>query len=112
MLGVVRLRTGSIWFPIAIHGLWNFIVLGALTIPKSEIGSLAALPVLAVFSVFLFAGLLRLSEHARARRPELVGTRGARPDLPTGHFVSRVVAGSRPPRPDRPAGLGGAGATW
>ena len=23
MLGVVRLRTGSIWFPIAIHGLWT-----------------------------------------------------------------------------------------
>ena len=82
MLGVVRLRTGSIWFPIAIHGLWNFIYLGALTIPKSELGPLADLPVLAVFSVPVIVGLLRLVEHVqRERHPELVGTRGARPDL-------------------------------
>jgi membrane protease YdiL (CAAX protease family) len=82
MLGVVRLRTGSIWFPIAIHGLWNFAFLGALTIPESELGPLADLPVLAVFSVPVIVGLLRLVERVqRGRRPELVGTRGARPDL-------------------------------
>jgi CAAX protease family protein len=82
MLGVVRLRTGSIWFPIAIHGLWNFIFLGALTIPKSELGPLAALPILAVLSVPLIAGLLRLMERVqRGRRREIV-RRGGRSTIP------------------------------
>lgn len=80
ILGVVRLRGGSIWFPIAIHGLWNFTLLGGLTIPKSELGPLAALPVVAVYSVPLIAGLLRLLERVqRGRRRELVG----RKDAPT-----------------------------
>jgi hypothetical protein len=101
MLGVVRLRTGSIWFPIAIHGLWNFTFLGALTIPKSMLGPLAGLPVLAVFSVPVIVGLLRLLERVqRGRHPELVGTRGARPDLLRPDISYRgpsAVAGRRGP---------------
>jgi CAAX protease family protein len=74
ILGVVRLRTGSIWFSIAIHGLWNFTLLGESTIPKNELGPAAALPLLAVLTVALIAGLLRLLEQVqRARRRELLG---------------------------------------
>jgi uncharacterized protein len=112
ILGVVRLRTGSIWFPIAIHGLWNFIVLGEWTIPKSELGPLAALPVLAVYSVPLIAGLLRLLERVqRGRRPEFVGTPG-RPDLPRPVAAyQRAIAGSPPPRPDVPKEIRPPGST-
>jgi uncharacterized protein len=98
-LGVVRLRTGSIWFPIAIHGLWNFTLLGESTIPKSELGPLAALPVLAVCSVPVIAGLLRLLERVqRGRRRELVGTGSDLPRPVTAH--RRAIAMNPPPRPD------------
>jgi membrane protease YdiL (CAAX protease family) len=103
VLGVIRLRTGSIWFPIAIHGLWNFTLLGESTLPRSELGTLAALPVLAVFSVPVIAGLLRVLERVqRGRGRELVGT-GALPDHPRPVTAfGGAVATRPPPRPDVP----------
>jgi hypothetical protein len=75
-------------------GLWNFIFLGALTIPKSELGPLAALPILAVLSVPLIAGLLRLKERVqRGRRREIVG-RGGRSTIPDPSLlIGGAVAG-------------------
>jgi hypothetical protein len=52
---------------------------GNQQIPKSELGPLAALPVLAVLSVPLIAGLLRLLEQV-GRHRELVGP-GGRPSI-------------------------------
>lgn len=87
----IRMETGSIWLCSGIHALWNFVTLGVVGGPDTDLASVA---IVAVKLVPVVVGIVLAVRLARHRHPVAIPPTPAFPPIPA------PPPAPSPPRPD------------